>query len=532
MKKAQGCRLEAVGRIGRIVSGLAVIGFVGVLAVGAPVAAHAGDAQQALTWLENAQRSDGSWCGADERLCPRDTGEVLQAISQQPSAISSGAVAKGVAFMENVVPYDTGTLARKLAVSRQLSSSFATATEDRAISYIKAEEVEKLKSLTTSEGGFGAWEHFASPDMYRTIPAIQFFAGFDTPLAARAALYLASTQNLDGSFSPAHDVSTTADIVLALALAQAYAPVSAAIQSGLDFIVSQANPDGSIGPCSAEATQGESCSDPVRDTLLGVLAVQTIAGDINNIVPAGVAYLNSQLDAQSSIRGDAYLTALYVRVAANAPKQIGSRTGDIEKKLAGRLPDAKADIRGTGKVIPPKDLWGTPKRKLPSVQTLSRSPSHRVVDHLAGVSDLVGVENGLCTVQDVTPRFGNNLSGGGLALFLDGRPYQIGTPITEEGVHVLMIDGSTKGLRFVIDRTPPTIELRGIADGDEAAGPVTPSIAIQDQNFAGMTTTLNGLPFESGTTIIEKGSYELAVTAWDCAGNIEIRTVSFAVGGP
>ncbi|MBI5528902.1 MAG: terpene cyclase/mutase family protein [Deltaproteobacteria bacterium] len=455
------------------------------------------------------------------------TAEVLQAISQQPTAISSGVVAKGVAFMENVVPHDTGALARKLAISHQPIAN----------SYVRTEDVSTLASLRTTNGGYPAWFFYDEPDLFRTFSALNFLAGYDPAAARQTAVYLASTQNLDGSFGIAHDVGTAAQVILAFSLTQSYAPVSGAIQAGLDFIVSQANPDGFIG----------TLSDPILDTLLGVLAVQTISGDINvsfqpsavscqpsgpnctSMVQSGIAYLASQLHAQSSIRGDAYLTALYVRVATNLGKQVGSRTEKSGTKLAGKLPDAAVGVRDKGKVVPWKDLSEKPKRKLPSVQNLSRPPSLRLADRLPNMSDLVGVEDGLCTVQDVTPRLGNDVSGGGLAAFVDGRPHQIGTPITEEGKHVLMIEGTGDTVRFVIDRTPPTIEVRGITDGNTIDGPVTPSIAAQDENFAGMTTTLNGLPFESGTAVVENGTYELAVTAWGCAGNLEEKTVSFVV---
>jgi prenyltransferase beta subunit len=205
--------------------------------------AFAGDAQQALTWLEAQQRPDGSWCMASQQpeangqqqACAAYTAEVLQAISQQPTAISSGAAAKGIQYMENVVPHDTRVLARKLLVGKMAG-------------YVKSEDVEKLKALVTSEGGFGAWRSYKSASAYRTIPALQFLAGYDLTLAARAAHYLASLQNLDGSFSPAGDVATTAEFIIAishqLSAVSQDVDIQAAVTRGLDFIVSNANADG------------------------------------------------------------------------------------------------------------------------------------------------------------------------------------------------------------------------------------------------------------------------------------------------
>ncbi|MBI5528849.1 MAG: hypothetical protein HY897_21170 [Deltaproteobacteria bacterium] len=93
-------------------------------------------------------------------------------------------------------------------------------------------------------------------------------------------------------------------------------------------------------------------SHKIRDTLLGVLAVQTIAGDINNIVPMGVAYLTSQLDAESSLRGDAYFTVLYIRIAGQdrpdllvAPRGIQVSPAVAE---TGHSVDITVEVRNAG----------------------------------------------------------------------------------------------------------------------------------------------------------------------------------------
>jgi hypothetical protein len=486
-----------------------------------PMAVRAADAQQALVWLEGQQRADDSWCMASQQpeansqqqACAAYTSEVLQAGWRLEAGGWSGAsAAKAIGYIENIVPHDTGTLARKLLIGKMAG-------------YVRAEEVEKLKSLVTEEGGYAAWESYMSPDMYRTIPALQFLAGYDLTLAARAALYLASLQNLDGSFSPAKDVATTAEFIMVLSLqvsavSQSDPNVQAAVVRGLDFIVSKANPDGTIG------TE----PDPICDTLLGVLAVQTIAGDVNGIVPRGVAYLASQLDGDSSIRQDAYFTALYVRIAKASIKVAGRNQFDARDTANRRVKGASDSIVRKPDLGPKNDARRLPTGKRPFV---SAPPGSRIAVSNGlpmNISEITGVEDGLCTVQDVTPRLGDDASVSGAVVLLDGIPFGLGTPVTAEGEHVLSVQGVPETVRFTIDRTPPTVEIQGVEDGSQVERRVIPSIAVHDPNLSGMNATLNGVPYETGMPITEEGQYKLVVTAWDCAGNLEEKAVSFFAG--
>jgi len=122
--------------------------FMTILILLAPSAAHAGDAQQALQWLVNQQKSDGAWHGADSSLEIRDTSEVTAALSLQLSAVSQqqnpsiqAAVAKGASYMLNVVAPDADALIRKAVVGRKTG-------------YVRSDDVLGFKALRNADGGY------------------------------------------------------------------------------------------------------------------------------------------------------------------------------------------------------------------------------------------------------------------------------------------------------------------------------------------------------------------------------------------
>jgi hypothetical protein len=513
MSKRTGMRHEAGGGSSAVIAIVIAVAFLAF-----PSFVFAGDAQQALLWLEGQQRPDGSWCAADGHACAAYTAETLQAGWRlEAGGWSGAAAARAIGYIENVVPHDTDVLARKLLVGKMAG-------------YVRAEDVRTLASLRTANGGYPAWFFYNEPDLFRTFSALNFLAGYDPAAARQTAEYLASTQNADGSFFSEDGVGTTAEVVLAVASCQSsVASIQAAITRGLDFIVSRANADGTIGcphPDPLPEGEGTNC---LLDTLLGVLAVQTIAGDVNGIVPRGVAYLTSQLDAESSIRQDVYFTALYVRIA-RASVEV-ARHGPFDARDTGdrRVKGASDSIVQKPNLGPKKDARRLPTGKRPFVST---PPSSRMAVSNGlpmSVSQITGVEDGLCTVQDVTPRFGDDVSVSGAVFLLDGLPFGLGTPVTAEGEHVLAAQGVPEALRFTIDRTPPTVEIQGVEDGGELERPVIPAIEVDDRNMSGMNATLNGVLYETGTPITEKGQYRLIVTAWDCAGNLEEKSVLFFV---
>ncbi|WP_207391706.1 Ig-like domain-containing protein [Exiguobacterium sp. IPBC4] len=129
---------------------------------------------------------------------------------------------------------------------------------------------------------------------------------------------------------------------------------------------------------------------------------------------------------------------------------------------------------------------------------------------------VTGVKDAM-TYQQATPNFSE-----GTAL-LNGRPFQSGTTVIEEGTHQLVVRdtaGNETALRFTIDRTKPVIT--GVTNG------VTIKEAIVTFNEG--TATLNGQAFKSGSNVTTEGTYELVVT--DVAGNRTTLQFSIDRTGP
>lgn len=79
------------------------------------------------------------------------------------------------------------------------------------------------------------------------------------------------------------------------------------------------------------------------------------------------------------------------------------------------------------------------------------------------------------------------------------------------------------------DSTPPVITLACVRDGDTYGGPVTPAFSAADAALDSVSATLNGAPHTPCTTISAPGSYTLAVTAVDEAGNRSSTTARFTI---
>jgi len=115
-----------------------------------------------------------------------------------------------------------------------------------------------------------------------------------------------------------------------------------------------------------------------------------------------------------------------------------------------------------------------------------------------------GVKNG-ATYQQGTAFFNE---GNGL---LNGVPYVSGTTITESGEYNLAVTdeaGNVTRVWFFIDNLAPNVS--GFLDGIINYQEVSPT-------FIEGTATLNGIPYVSGTKVIQEGKYILSVT--DRAGN-------------
>jgi len=82
----------------------------------------------------------------------------------------------------------------------------------------------------------------------------------------------------------------------------------------------------------------------------------------------------------------------------------------------------------------------------------------------------------------------------------------------------------------VPDTLPPTIVVDGVEDGEHTnAAVVLITFQALDAHGPSATATLNGLPFVSGSSVVDEGSYTLLVSASDAAGNSSNLTVGFVV---
>ena len=132
-----------------------------------------------------------------------------------------------------------------------------------------------------------------------------------------------------------------------------------------------------------------------------------------------------------------------------------------------------------------------------------------------------------CAKDAITPAISISPAGTPFAAMLNGQPYAPGTPIALEGDYQFTAtcltscgtSAATAQLNYVIDRTPPNIQISGVEDGAVYTASVSAAFQANDLHLGSVNATLNGAPFSSGSTISAPGDYILAITATDCAGN-------------
>lgn len=146
-----------------------------------------------------------------------------------------------------------------------------------------------------------------------------------------------------------------------------------------------------------------------------------------------------------------------------------------------------------------------------------------VIDKTPAVVKITGVEDGGHYNKDVTVGLSVNEKAE-TSVLLNGKPYDLGNPITEEGNYELEITAidaaknSTKVVvKFVIDKTAPEVIVKGVEDGKYYNAEVKPEITSNED--AVITATLNGKEYKPGTAISDEGEYELKIFAVDKANN-------------
>lgn len=134
-----------------------------------------------------------------------------------------------------------------------------------------------------------------------------------------------------------------------------------------------------------------------------------------------------------------------------------------------------------------------------------------------------------------------------IAMMLDGKPYEAGDPIKEEGKHVMFFEVKDKAgniqqlsVEFIIDKTAPKVVYEGVKNKEKYYDPVDISIRLDNPNDKLKSVMINGELFEGDvveengykvikTTLAEIKPYEIAVTANDEAGNEKTTVISFEI---
>ncbi|HXT23047.1 MAG TPA: CARDB domain-containing protein, partial [Thermoanaerobaculia bacterium] len=151
---------------------------------------------------------------------------------------------------------------------------------------------------------------------------------------------------------------------------------------------------------------------------------------------------------------------------------------------------------------------------------------------------LVRARDGVSAVREVAMRFD-----GGAWLGAVGGDASAGTftrlaPALTEGPHVAAAravddwdnSAETAPLPFVIDTTPPTIDVAGVEEGTTYGDPVTITFTVTDPHPRSKLATIDQEPIESGVTVGALGVHTLLVVAEDAAGNRSERAVHFSIG--
>lgn len=134
-----------------------------------------------------------------------------------------------------------------------------------------------------------------------------------------------------------------------------------------------------------------------------------------------------------------------------------------------------------------------------------------------------------------------------IAMMLDGKPYEKGDPIKEEGKHVMFFEVKDKAgniqqlsVEFIIDKTAPKVVYEGIKNKGKYYDPVDIAIRLDNPNDKIKSVMINGEMFD-GDVIEENGfkviktklgeikPYEIKVTASDEAGNEKTTVISFEI---
>ncbi|MEW8969299.1 MAG: Ig-like domain-containing protein [Mesobacillus sp.] len=134
-----------------------------------------------------------------------------------------------------------------------------------------------------------------------------------------------------------------------------------------------------------------------------------------------------------------------------------------------------------------------------------------------------------------------------IAMMLDGKPYEAGDPIKEEGKHVMFFEVKDKAgniqqlsVEFIIDKTAPKVVVEGVKEKEKYYDPVDITIRLDNPNDTLKSVEINGELFKGDVTeengyqviktkLAEIKPYKIKVTAYDDAGNEKSKVISFEI---
>jgi subtilase family serine protease len=159
------------------------------------------------------------------------------------------------------------------------------------------------------------------------------------------------------------------------------------------------------------------------------------------------------------------------------------------------------------------------------------------IDKTPPVIEIAGVRDGAYVPEPVSPVV--TVTDPNLLWFeatLDGEPFAYGSAVSTEGFHRLSVRGLDRAgnraeasVSFVVDLTPPSISIDGVAEGEITARDVVPVVIVEDANLYEWTTSVDGVELPLGGAVTFEGEHLLEVVASDLAGNAASATVRFEI---
>jgi flagellar hook assembly protein FlgD/Tol biopolymer transport system component len=148
-----------------------------------------------------------------------------------------------------------------------------------------------------------------------------------------------------------------------------------------------------------------------------------------------------------------------------------------------------------------------------------------------------GVADGECIIGPVAIDFtATDANLADVTATLDGLPFVTGQAVDAEGFHTLIVTASdscgneiSETLTFTLDNALPVITIEGVEDGLCTAEAVTIDFDASDDHLAGVSATLNGEAYATGTQIDDEGTYTLVITAVEECGRETDEDLRFVI---